>query len=82
MGEVECASTAGDRRHRDGVGAYALVPVGVRLVLPLPGMVADALADLSPREAVVAFAFLGVWLRTHPGRQPLRSSVDMLLPHG
>jgi acyl-CoA thioesterase FadM len=64
------------------VGAYALVPVGVRLVLPLPEMVADALADLSPREAVVAFAFLGVWLRTHPGRQPLHSSVDMLLPHG
>ena len=64
------------------VGAYALVPVGVRLVLPLPEMVADALADLSPREAVVAFAVLGVWLRTHPGRQPLHSSVDMLLPHG
>ena len=64
------------------VGAYALVPVGVRLVLPLPEMVADALADLSPREAVVAFACLGVWLRTHPGRQPLRSSVDMLLPLG
>ena len=55
---------------------------GVRLVLPLPEMVADALADLSPREAVVAFACLGVWLRTHPGRQPLRSSVDMLPPLG
>ena len=51
-------------------------------MLPLPEMVADALADLSPREAVVAFAVLGVWLRTHPGRQPLHSSVDMLLPHG
>ena len=42
----------------------------------------EVLKDLKPREAVLIFAMVGFWLRTHPGRKPLDGPVDMLLPHG
>ena len=64
------------------VGLYAMAPVAVRILIPLPLAVADVLQDLKPREAIIIFAVVGFWLRTHPGRKPLDSPVDMLLPHG
>jgi hypothetical protein len=64
------------------IGLYAMAPVAVRILIPLPLAVAEVLKDLKPREAVLIFAMVGFWLRTHPGRKPLDGPVDMLLPHG
>ena len=61
---------------------YAMAPVAVRILIPLPLAVANVLKDLKPREAIIIFATIGFWLRTHPGRRPLDGPVDMLLPHG
>jgi len=64
------------------IGMYAMAPVAVRILIPLPLVVADVLKDLKPREAIIIFTIIGFWLRTHPGRKPLDGPVDMLLPHG
>jgi len=64
------------------IGLYAMAPVAVRILIPLPLVAADVLQDLKPREAIIIFAAVGFWLRTHPGRKPLDGPVDMLLPHG
>jgi len=64
------------------VGLYAMAPVAFRMVIPLPRVLAHVLKDLKPREAIIIFAMLGLWLRTHPGQEPLDGPVDMLLPHG
>jgi acyl-CoA thioesterase FadM len=64
------------------IGLYAMAPVAVRIFIPLPLVVADVLKNLKAREAIIIFAALGLWLRTHPGQKPLEGPVDMLLPHG
>lgn len=64
------------------IGLYAMAPVAVRILIPLPLAVAEVLKDLKPREAILIFAMVGFWQRTHPGREPLDGPVDMLLPHG
>mmetsp|Transcript_29081 Transcript_29081/g.86877 ORF Transcript_29081/g.86877 Transcript_29081/m.86877 type:complete len:1361 (-) Transcript_29081:3452-7534(-) len=64
------------------IGLYAMAPVAIRIFIPLPLVVADVLKNLKAREAIIIFAILGLWLRTHPGQKPLEGPVDMLLPHG